>query len=45
MTTTHIEITEDEFDAMYPLRPNHLNPGATWATGFGPERLFDLSPR
>jgi hypothetical protein len=30
MTTTEIEITEDEFDANYQLRPNHLNPNASW---------------
>ena len=31
MTTTEIEITDDEFDATYQLRPNHLNPNASWA--------------
>ena len=41
MTTTDIEITEDEFDATYPLLPNHLNPNATWATEFGPGCLFE----
>jgi hypothetical protein len=44
MTTDTIEITEDEFDSTYSLRPNHLNPDATWATGFGPGCLFDPSP-
>ncbi|MGA2254285.1 MAG: hypothetical protein ABSG53_06445 [Thermoguttaceae bacterium] len=36
-----IELTEDQFDALYPLRTNHLNPHATWA--FGGERgcLFE----
>lgn len=31
MTTTFIEITEDEFDSQYPLITNHLNPHASWA--------------
>ena len=31
MTTTLIEITEDDFDAQYPLVTNHLNPHASWA--------------
>lgn len=31
MTTTFIEITEDEFDSQYPLLTNHLNPHASWA--------------
>lgn len=33
MTHTLIELTEDEFDAKYPLRVNHLNPHASWAFG------------
>jgi hypothetical protein len=28
--TRLIELTEDEFDAQYPLHRNHLNPNATW---------------
>lgn len=40
MTDT-VTITEDEFDATYPLRPNHLNPNATWATDDGPGCLFE----
>jgi hypothetical protein len=30
MTHPLIEMTEDEFDAAYPLRRNHLNPHASW---------------
>ena len=30
MTHSLIEMTEDEFDARYPLRTNHLNPHASW---------------
>ena len=32
MSDNYIELTEDEFDARYPLKPNHLNPSAGWAT-------------
>jgi hypothetical protein len=41
MTTTCIELTEDEFDSQYPLVTNHLNPIASWA--FNDERgcLFE----
>ena len=31
MTDAPIEMTEDEFDARYPLRRNHLNLHASWA--------------
>jgi hypothetical protein len=31
MTDPLIEMTEDEFDARFPLRRNHLNPHASWA--------------
>jgi hypothetical protein len=41
MTTTEINLTEDEFDATYPLRPNHLNPTASWAIGDGAGCLFE----
>ena len=41
MTTTFIEIDEDAFDALYPLRTNHLNPTASWAYGDGPGCLFE----
>jgi hypothetical protein len=27
---TAIQLTEDEFDARFPLLRNHLNPNATW---------------
>lgn len=30
MTDTFIELTEWEFDAQYPLVPNHINPSAAW---------------
>ncbi len=33
MTETLIELTEDEFDARYPLVSNHINPSAGWAIG------------
>ena len=35
MTDDLIEITEDEFDATYPLRTNHLRPDASWDYGDG----------
>ncbi len=41
MTDTIIELSEDEFDAQYPLRTNPLNPNATWAFGEGAECLFE----
>src|ERR1700733_2815397 len=41
MTNTAIEISEDEFHAMYPLITNHINPNATWALGDGPGCLFE----
>lgn len=40
MTDTTIELSEDEFDAQYPLRTNHLNPRASWAYGEGAGCLF-----
>ncbi len=40
MTETFKELSEDEFDALYPLAPNHLNPGAGWALGEGRGCLF-----
>src|ERR1700735_2631893 len=33
MSNNFIELTEDEFDARYPLKSNHLNPSAGWALG------------
>jgi hypothetical protein len=41
MTDTFTELTEDEFDALYPLIPNHLNPSAGWALGEGSGCLFE----
>ncbi|MBX9580291.1 MAG: hypothetical protein K2X87_08295 [Gemmataceae bacterium] len=41
MTTTFIEMTEDEFDARYTLVPNHLDLNASWAYGDGPGCLFE----
>lgn len=41
MTTTIIEMTEDEFDDRYKLVPNHLNPNAGWAYGDGNGCLFE----
>jgi hypothetical protein len=44
-----IELNEDEFDARFPLVPNHLNPSAGWVVGdhggclfetFGEELVF-----
>ena len=35
------EITEDEFDANYPLITNHIDPNASWAFGNGPGCLFE----
>jgi hypothetical protein len=35
------EMTEDEFDAQYPLITNHINPNASWAFGDGPGCLFE----
>jgi hypothetical protein len=45
MTPTFIDMTEEEFDAAYTPRPNHLNPDASWAIGDGPGCLFDISPK
>ncbi len=41
MTSTQIEMSEDEFDEQYPLLTNHLNPHASWAFGDGPGCLFE----
>ena len=35
MTNDLIEITEDEFDATYPLKTNHLRADASWDYGGG----------
>jgi hypothetical protein len=36
-----IEMTENEFEARFPLRPNHFNPDACWQSGDGPGCLFE----
>lgn len=43
MTHTLIQLTEDEFDAIWAprLRRNHLNPNASWVYGDGPGCLFE----
>jgi hypothetical protein len=41
MTHSPMEITEDQFDARYTLRANHLNPHAGWASGDGPGCHFE----
>lgn len=41
MPTDLIEITEDEFDATYPLKTNHLNPHAGWVYGETGGCLFE----
>ncbi len=33
MTTTLVQLTEDQFDATYKLLTNHLNPNANWGYG------------
>jgi hypothetical protein len=44
MTHPLIEITEDEFDACYPLQRNHLNPHASWGFDDGAGCLFETIP-
>jgi len=41
MTNAPTEISEDEFDARYPLMANHLNPDASWTYFDGPGCLFE----
>lgn len=41
MSTTLVELTEDEFDARYTLLANHLNPNATWGYGGETGCLFE----
>lgn len=41
MTHSLIQLTEDQFDARYKLRTNHLNPHASWAFGDGTGCLFE----
>lgn len=35
------QMTEDDFDKLYPLITNHINPNASWAFGDGPGCLFE----
>ena len=35
MTTTCLELTEDQFAEQYPLLTNHLNPHASWGNERG----------
>jgi hypothetical protein len=41
MTDNFIELSEDEFDDLFQLIQNHLNPTASWAFGDGPGCLFE----
>src|SRR5580765_4047590 len=41
MTNTPTEMSEEEFDASYPLITNHLNRNASWGDGDGPGCLFE----
>jgi hypothetical protein len=41
MTHNSIQLTEDEFEAKYPLVPNHLDTNASWTYGDGPGCLFE----
>ncbi len=41
MTSTFIELSEDAFDALFPLVPNHLNPNATWCLNGSGGCLFE----
>ena len=40
MTNTPIEISEDAFNALFPLLANHLSPNASWTHGDSPGCLF-----
>jgi hypothetical protein len=43
MTETFIELTEEDFDAQYPLVPNHINPSAGWNYADTGGCLFETS--
>lgn len=43
MSDNFIELTEDEFDDRFPLKPNHLNPTAGWALGDAGGCLFETN--
>lgn len=40
MTTASVAISEDAFDALFPLIENHIDPHATWCLGTGRGCLF-----
>ncbi|HWB10546.1 MAG TPA: hypothetical protein VG826_15055 [Pirellulales bacterium] len=39
--TNSIELSEDAFDALFPLKTNHLNPAARWSHGDAGGCLFE----
>jgi hypothetical protein len=41
VTRSPLELTEDEFDARFPLLTNHLNPNASWGSGNEGGCLFE----
>ena len=41
MTETATELSEEEFDALFPLLPNRLNPHAAWTDSSGTGHLFE----
>jgi hypothetical protein len=43
MSDNFIELTEDEFDDRFPLKPNHLNATAGWALGDAGGCLFETN--
>ena len=45
MSDDFIELTEEEFDDRYPLKPNHLNASAGWAIGDAAESAFEQDER
>lgn len=40
MSELFLELTEDQFDDRFPLRPNHLDTHDGWTFGDGPGCLF-----
>ena len=41
MARSPVALTEDEFDARFPLLTNHLNPNASWGSGDEGGCLFE----
>ena len=41
MTDNFIKLSEDQFDELFPLVQNHLNPTSSWAFGDDPGCLFE----